>query len=66
MQVLPVYSVGCVEGSFPVYLNVASENQEQAEQFVREKRPRLDVISSTLTENTVELDGPKILSLSPA
>lgn len=66
MQVLPVFSVGCVEGSFPVYVNVAESTKEKAEQLVRVKRPRLSVISSTETEETIEVDEPKIISLSPA
>lgn len=67
MSVLPVFSVGCVEGSFPLYLEIAAATQEDAKDFVKENRPRLEVISvvdSDMPE--MEVDKPKIIKMREA
>lgn len=53
MQVFPV---GCIDNGHAVYIHVAAPTSDEAENFVRQNRPYLEVISVLPSNQVVEGD----------
>ncbi len=66
MQTLPVFAVGCIEGGAAIFVDVASETLKLAEEFIQKNRPRMDIISTSPTDENIESDLTHIVRLRAA
>lgn len=61
---MQVYPVGCMEGSTPVYVHVAANSKQEAETFVTQQRPEVNVISTFDSTETVNSDKVKTVKVT--